>query len=133
MAVVAFNSTTFKATFPEFATTGNDVLAAYFVEAGFYCNNTDASVVTDVTLRGIILNLLAAHIAKLTAAPLVGRVSSAGEGSVNASTTYATPTAGRAFFDQTQYGARAWQLMGPYRHALYIGPTKPYTTYVPEG
>jgi hypothetical protein len=133
MAIVTFDVSVFRARYPEFSTVLDATLSAYFTEATIYCNNTDGSVVSDVSIRGMILNMLVAHIAKLSTTDLVGRVSSAGEGSVNVSNTYAPAMGSRAWFDQTRYGASAWQAMSPYRRALYIPPVARAVTYVPNG
>ena len=80
--------------------------------------------------RAIILNLLTAHIAQLTVGcvingvlvppgPLVGRVSSATEGSVSVQTDMGAVPTGAAWFYQTQFGLMAWQAMAPYRTARY--------------
>ena len=133
MAIVVFDPTTFKLRYLEFADVDPALLTMYFSEATIYVDNTEDSVITDVNIRGMVLNMIVAHIAALQAAPLVGRISSAGEGSVNVSTTYATPTGSRAWFDQSRYGAAAWQAMAPYRSALYIPAPSAPMTYVPEG
>ena len=137
MAIVAFDLVTFRARYPEFNAVSDASLTAYFSEATLYCNNSDASLISDVSVRGMILNMLVAHIAALSstdiAATMVGRVSSAGEGSVNVSTAYVTPSAGRAWLDQTKYGASAWQAMSPYRRAYNVAPSTQIVTVIPQG
>ena len=137
MPVVVFSSTTFKLRYPEFSSVSNDLLDIYFSEASMYCNNTEASRVTDLTVRATALNMIVAHIAALQqrvtdGAPLVGRIASAGEGGVSVSTAAAAPIGTRAWFDQTLYGAAAWQVLGQYRHMLYVPATFTPTVYVPE-
>lgn len=132
--IVTFNATTFKARYPEFASVADSTLELYFTEAGLYCSNTDASPVTDVNVRTMLLYMLTAHIAYLATIPgnVVGRVSSASEGGVSISTTM--PAAGtRAWFEQTKYGASFWQATSPWRHALYVPPEYTIPTYVPRG
>ena len=133
MSVVVFNPTIFKARYPEFADVDSALLTLYFNEAQIYVDNTENSVIVDMNIRGMILNMLVAHIAAIQVAPLVGRLASAGEGSVNVSTSYAVATGSRAWFDQTRYGAGAWQALAPYRCAIYIPAPASPMTYVPEG
>lgn len=131
MAVAVFNSTVFKARYPEFANVNDLVLSAFFDEAGLYLNNTDCSPVQDVNRRTTLLNMLTAHIGFLAGvlsadgqARPVGRVSQAGEGSVNASFDYtpATPGSG-AWFNQSQYGAAFWQATTSLRGMRFVcGP-----------
>lgn len=117
MTVVAFVPADFKVRYPEFATVPDARLSACFEDAGLYLSNTDASPVQNVTRRQSLLWMLTAHIAVLGGAlaadgrPLpVGRVSSAAEGSVNASFDYVPSTPGSgAWFNQTGYGASFWQ------------------------
>ena len=62
--------------------------------------------------------------------PLVGRVSSAAEGSVNISTELDTsgyPVPG--FFQQTPWGLQYWQATSQFRQAVYV----PQQTFVPDG
>lgn len=117
MAIAVFNSTQFLARYPEFSAVSTTKLQAYFLEAGLYLNNSDCSPVRDVCRRGLLLNMLVAHISKLggdlsadgQSLP-VGRMSQATEGTVSASFEFATPTPGSAaWFNQTQYGAAFWQ------------------------
>ncbi len=99
-----------------------------FAEAGLYLNNTDCSPVQDVNLRTILLNMITAHIAflggLLTADGQprpVGRVTSAGQGSVNAQFDYPTAQPGSGeWFAQSQYGIAFWQATTGYRGARYF-------------
>lgn len=141
MGVVVFNPTSFKQAFPEFATVSDDALVLDFGLACSMLNNTDVSIVRDLTLRATLLNLLTAHFAFLLQgangqAPtqLVGRISSAGEGSVNVSTEYAGATNNQAFFIQTKYGAMYWQMTAPFRlGGFFIPPPAPPVVFVPQG
>lgn len=126
MAVVTFSAASFKARYPEFLTVADASLSACFDDAGLYLDNTDASLVADVTRRQSLLWMLTAHIAKLggllaadgQAAP-VGRVASAGEGSVSASFDYQVPGSA-AWFAQTQYGAAFWQATTSLRSFRFV-------------
>jgi hypothetical protein len=123
MAIVAFNSAQFKARYPEFIAVADLALSACFDEAGIYLYNTDASPVQDVTRRALLLNMLTAHVASLGGlvdgeVRAVGRVASAGEGSVSVSLDYA-PAGTNAWFNQTQYGAAFIQATSAFRGFRY--------------
>jgi hypothetical protein len=92
------------------------------------------SPVTDVPTRQRLLGLLTAHIATLIAplngepsSSLVGRISSASEGSVSVSVDLPM-VAGEAFYAQTKFGFMFWTLTARYRLARYF-PPQPYGTY----
>jgi hypothetical protein len=130
--IVTFDYAAWSAQFPELA---GSVTAAqalgYFSFATLYLDNTPCSLVWDAKpggKRATILNMVTAHVAKLLAtisgqAPsgLVGRISAATEGSVNV-TVEMPETMSGAWWMQTQYGAMAWQMLAPYRTALYVAP-----------
>ena len=127
MPSVTFDPTAFKTRYPEFAAVGNPVLAEYFTEATIYLNNGDDSKVTDLAVRGILLNMLVAHITKLnsgangeTSSDLVGRISQASEGSVSVSADMGPPSGSAAWFLQTKYGAAFWQASLPFRTFSYV-------------
>lgn len=129
MAVVAFDPAAFVARYPEFNTVSTTVLGLYFTEATMYLDNTDASRVSNIAQRSVLLNMLTAHIAALNgsgangngAQGIVGRINSATEGSVTVSSEYAAPKNGtQAWFQQTQYGAAFWAASGRYRTMVYV-------------
>lgn len=128
MAIAVFNSTLFLTRYPEFAAVSTVGLTALFSEAGLYLSNTDSSPVQDITRRGILLNMLTAHIAFLSGLLTadgqpkpVGRVSQAAEGTVSASFEGVPPTPGTgAWFMQSQYGAAFWQATTGLRGMRYI-------------
>lgn len=138
MGIAVFNLGIFLARYPEFTAYANanpSTLPAMFAEAGLYLSNCPTSPVQDVTLRGVLLNMITAHIAFLAGALSadgqarpVGRVSQASEGSVSASFDYAPATpGGEAWYTQSPYGAAFWQatqnLRGfRYRPAPICGP-----------
>ena len=133
MAIASFSYTTWAARYPELAPFVNEALAtAYFFEACMFLNNTDSSPVTDANIRLVLLNMLVAHISKLNAyingqAPsdLVGRVSSATEGSVSVSAEMNIARGSAQWFNQTRYGAEYWQATAVFRTAQYR-PGKQY-------
>jgi hypothetical protein len=130
MAVAVFNYAAWSTRYREFVGAVDASMAAlYFAEAGLYLDNTDGSIVQDVGVRLLLLNMLTAHIAALAGAlepggvpsGLVGRVSSASEGSVSVSTETGLMPGTAVWFQQTSYGLSFWQASKPYRSARYIG------------
>ena len=65
MAIVVFDVAAFRERYPEFDAVSEPLLNAYFTEATIYLNNTDSSLVADVAVRAVFLNMLVAHIAAL--------------------------------------------------------------------
>lgn len=101
--------------------------ASYFTEAGLYLSNCPTSIVQDVAVRLVLLNMLVAHISYLNGdlsadgqTRPVGRVSDASEGSVSASFEMNAPTAGSGpWFFQSQYGTAFWQATSAIRGFRY--------------
>lgn len=126
--IVVFDSAAFVARYPEFSAMGAPVLQMYFNEATIYLDNSASSIVPDVSIRAVYLNMLTAHIASINGngkpSGVVGRVASASEGGVSASMAYAAPTGSRAWFDQTQYGASFFQATRSYRTLRYRAPAR---------
>lgn len=134
MAQVAPDYTAWLALFPEFTPVGSGPVTsaqytAQFALSNLYISNLDSSPVTNLAIRAQIINLVVAHLAYMAygasnvpggASPLVGRIESAAEGSVNVKTAYAASSGSRAWWDQTKYGASAWQAMAPWRTARWI-------------
>ena len=126
MAVAAFDLAAFRARYPEFSAVADATLGAYFLEAGLYLDNTDGSPVINLGTRLMLLNMLVAHIAALGAAALVGRISSASEGSVSVSADMGPVTGSSAWFLQTKYGSSFWQASARYRtFRYYPGASRP--------
>lgn len=126
--VAVFNYAMFIARYPEFTAVPEGTLQNYFYEAQLYLNNTPCSIVQDVFIRGVLLNMLTAHIAFLGGALTadgqprpVGRVSQATEGTVSATFESNTPTPGSGpWFAQSQYGAAFWAATTCYRGVRYV-------------
>ena len=144
MAVVSLNYNNWIARYPEFAATVPQNLALlYFNEAGLYCDNTTSSPVQDDSVGGQrdqFLQMITAHIAALNApnadgspaSPLVGRIASAGQGSVNVSTDNQYPPGSSQWFQQTKYGAAFWGASKRYRSFRYINrPRRQMDAYAP--
>lgn len=138
MAVAVFDYSQFSALFPELVNGGvtEPVASSFFSVAGLLLDNSDCSPVQDVSSRLTMLNYATAHLASLAGYPLpagstvpvprelVGRVSSATEGSVSVSTDYGAMRENSAWWLQTQYGALFWQLTRALRTARYV-PARP--------
>ena len=144
MTVVVFNYANWIARYPEFTTLFNGVNPATvaplcFDEAQAYCNNTNNSPVRDICERTLFLNQLTAHIVALNfgvngQAPnqLVGRISSAGEGSVHVNADMGKVSDFAAWFLQTKYGAAFWQASVQYRQMRYMPPPQEPYDYIPR-
>lgn len=133
MAVAVFDYAQWAARYPALAATVDANLAgAYFVEAGLYLDNTDCSIVADVTTRLVLLNMLVAHIALLNgasaagAAGLVGRIASATEGSVTINADFNARPGTEQWYAQTQPGASFWAATAAYRTMQYVPGPRPY-------
>ena len=132
MAVAVFDYGAWLSRYPEFAGAVDESRAAsFFVESGLYLDNSDCSPVEDAATRLLLLNMLVAHIAALAGvlepggAPsgLVGRVSSASEGSVSVSAELGLEPGTAAWFQQSSYGLSFWQATKRWRSARYVpGP-----------
>lgn len=131
MSVAVFDEAVFKARYQEFEDVAGTFLGECFVEAGNYLSNSDGSVVSNITKRRSLLNMLTAHIAYLAGALSAdgqalppGRVSQAAEGSVSVSFEDQAPTPGSGpWFRQTSYGSAFWQATVNYRGMHYVpGP-----------
>lgn len=132
MAIVVFDPSQFKTAFPEFAAVPDARLTLLFnMATASLIDNTDASIVVDVVQRASMLDLAVAHLLTLfgttvagtgNAGPsgVVGRLSSATEGSVSSSFEMNVPVSpGSAWWNQTQYGAMFWVMMAPFRSFRY--------------
>jgi hypothetical protein len=143
---VTFDYNAWVAAFPAFANISPTDAQSYFDGASVFCANDTCSPTWgvqvaqgsgQVPLLGRLLWLLTCHLAFLGAfrdasgnpsstgttppSPIVGRVSSAAEGSVNVSTEldvtgYPVP----GFFQQTPWGLQYWQATSQMRQALYV-------------
>jgi hypothetical protein len=122
---VIFDPARFKERYPAFAGVSDSLLQSYFDEAGLYLANDCCSVVKSMTKREQLLWMLTAHLAQINGATnggiptgMVGRTSSATEGSVSISSEYNAPWTA-AWFAQTPYGASFWQATAYLRSFRY--------------
>jgi hypothetical protein len=135
MSVVIFDSAAFKLRYPEFASRSDALTQMYFDEATLYLNNTDTSQVQDIGQRAMLLNMLAAHIAKLnptdgsSGGGLAGPITSASEGSVSVGTSLPALPGTAAWYAMSTYGFAYWQATARYRTFKYRTPRQPFAQY----
>lgn len=114
MAVVVFDVADFRSRYPEFEKVTDGQLENNFSIATLLLDNTDNSMVQDITERTTLLYLLVAHVSALGLRGMgnIGIQSSAHEGSV--STSFSVPMNWN-WYQQTQYGWLYWRLTLKYR------------------
>lgn len=122
--VVEFNVNKFRSLYPTLKST-DDQLNWYFVESTMLLNNTSKSCVKNLTEREVLLFLLVAHFSILQQRiegdnEVVGRISSASQGSVSVSLDNGQTTLSDKWYQQTPYGSKYWALTAKYRSFLYI-------------
>ncbi|HFE6697600.1 TPA: DUF4054 domain-containing protein [Salmonella enterica subsp. enterica serovar Newport] len=129
MGTVTFDWQAFSALYPEFSAVGQVSAAAMFGKATtLYLDNTDDSPVTDLNEREQLLFLLVAHLCSLRGLGsgkdgqdgLVGRITSASQGSVSVSADNSGSNDASWWYLQTPYGADYWQATAPYRSMEYV-------------
>ncbi|ELK3149846.1 DUF4054 domain-containing protein [Salmonella enterica] len=128
MGTVTFDSKVFVSLYPEFSAAGAVVLTAVFNQVtALYLDNTDESPVADLNEREQLLFLLVAHLCSLRGlgsgkdgqSGLVGRITSASEGSVSVFVDNSGSNDASWWYLQTPYGAAYWQATAPYRSMQY--------------
>lgn len=127
MAIVVLDIPKFRAMFPEFSNVTDETLPFLFDQATDYLNNSDFSLVDDVIKRERLLYLLMAHLAYVRygdangngGTGMVGRISSASEGSVSVSSDAGQVEFRYMWYTQSQYGMEFWQATKVYRMANY--------------
>lgn len=128
--IVQFSFATFAARYPEFAAVNPATAQLWFNEAGLYNRNDGGGPVNDAAVQLMLMNMLTAHIGMMAGAlnpignpesAVVGRISSATEGSVSVQVDYDTSAkpGTQAWAIQTQYGAAWWQATLQFRSARY--------------
>lgn len=132
--VAVFDYQAWGARYPELAATiGEPQAAGYFADAGLYLNNTASSVVKDLPARTSLLYMVTAHLAQIFRSkngalvnPLVGRISSATQGSVTVQATMDLPAGTAQWWNQTSYGAAFWAATARYRSMRYRPGHQPF-------
>jgi hypothetical protein len=130
-AVAVLSLSDFRSAYTNFATLSDAQIQESFNLATAYLRNDGTSPVSTVALQTSLLYQLTAHILQLMygadgsgASGLVGRISSASEGSVSVGADWPT-TSTNAWFLQSVYGSNFWQATAAYRILNYIpGPTR---------
>lgn len=146
--------TTFTAMFSEFSCLTQAQVGGYFMRATLFVANSPDNPA--ICILPQLLYLLTAHVAWLSSPKgadgnpvasgggsggggLVGRITSATQGSVNVSLDMG-PSSGpqEAWYNQTQYGAMAYAAMAPFRTFRYTvvptnvgGPLYPAAPWLP--
>lgn len=123
MAIVVFDIDEFRELYPKIAATDAQ-LDMFFTIAEGFLDNTECSVVKNPSERKTMLYLLVAHMASLnqqteSGNAVVGRVSSASEGTVSISLDYGVMDNTSRWYLQTPYGAMYFQMTKKYRSFLY--------------
>src|SRR5579863_5387571 len=140
---VNFDYASWISLFPDFVNISEGFASNCFSRASYLCQNNAASPVVcanagDTTQLQYFLNLLTCHIVWLNApqinglpntgsgstpaAPLVGRISQATEGSVTVAADMPNQPQGAAWYQQTKWGAEYWSASAAYRQGPYIPP-----------
>ncbi len=99
----------------------------FWNEACMYHSNDGTGPVQDLVSQGTLLNMVTAHVAAIAVrisgdqetAWAVGRVASAGQGSVSSTLSMSDETSAD-WWKQTQYGAAYWKATNRYRSAIYV-------------
>ena len=127
MAIVVLDIDKFRAMFPEFSNVTDAQLPFLFDQATDYLNNSECSLVEDAVKRERLLYLLMAHLAYMRygdangngGTGLVGRLSSATEGSVSVSSDAGQVEFRYMWYTQSPYGMDYWQATKVYHMANY--------------
>ncbi len=142
--IVTFVYDDWIAQFPELSYVPPAVAQMWFNTAGdFYLRNDGSAPIRYAATQLRLMYFLTAHLVALFAAQhksglpvgatsanptggIVGRISTASEGSVSVTAEYAAATSqSAAFYTQTRYGAAYWDAIKAYRTFRYIpGPTR---------
>jgi hypothetical protein len=136
--IVIFDYPSWIGMYPEFVAVTQPRATGFFRQACVFCDNTPCSPIPAQEPRATYLDMMTAHIAAmnggLTAcgvpaggggAALVGRITSASEGSVSISVADigGGDGPGAQWYYQTPYGAAFWVATAQYRTWQYfIGP-----------
>lgn len=142
MAAAVFDYAKWAALFPYLAApvggVTEPIATGFFTVAELLFANDDCSPIQDVDKRLVYLNYIVAHLARLSGYPvaagetaqpdgMVGRITSATEGTVSVSAGWAASVSNsEAYWIQTAEGATFWQLTRWMRTARYIAPPPRY-------
>lgn len=131
---IVFDYATFVASFPEMSGVTEPAAQSYFNLATQLVSDRSWPIRNSAVLSNI-LYLVTAHLAKLlsqntqgspttggTEGPtgIVGRITTATEGSVSVAADMPNQASGAAWWQQTSYGALVWQFIKPFRLFRYV-------------
>ena len=128
---VVFDPAVFIQLYPSFATVPTQALQFNFNQATLILGNSCGSRVCDAVQREMLLGLLTAHITAILngvngqgPSGIVGRISSAAEGTVNVATEFGALTTNQsvAYLQQTPWGVQFLAATAVYRTATYVPP-----------
>jgi hypothetical protein len=130
--VVPFVYPDWATAYPQFANvTEAQVVGVSLTLAQQYHVNDGHGPINDPLVQTQALWLAVAHVTQLMFgstnqpnSPLVGRVASAGQGSVNVNADYKS-TLSSQWWDQTVYGAAYWQIIKGYSMGFYRAKVTP--------
>jgi hypothetical protein len=138
---VLLNYQKFAALFPTLAVPSitEDMCQAWWMVAGTnYFNNTSGSPCADPAKRENILMWVTAHLLTLFVpingeqpSTLVGRISNASEGSVSVGVDMGNQPQSAAWWNQTPFGAAAYNMMRKYALTRYFPGPRPVFDPVP--
>ena len=135
--IVQFSYAGWQSTFPEFGNISSGAATGFFNRAVMIHRNDGGGPIDNPTTQLNLLNLVVAHLAWLNsprdanglpsstgtepAPALVGRITSAGQGSVNVSVDAGQPQiSSEAWWQQSRFGAEYWTSSEPFRIARYM-------------
>lgn len=129
--VFVFDPDAFKLAFPQFASYSNEQLMWFFESIEYIIDNSESSCIS-LKNRKRWFWLLVAHKAELQNrinsgnTGLVGRISSATEGSVSISTDYPIGSGAlEQWLKSTPYGAEFYAVTAAWRTALWVSAEAP--------
>lgn len=125
--VVAFDYNLWVQTYQEFEAVPEELVQTYFMMATSYHRNDGVGPVNNPQYQLMYLNLIVAHLAQIfapdatgqPASQIVGRITSANEGSVSVSSEMPLQPQSAAWWNQTKYGAAYWAATKQYRTMRY--------------
>lgn len=121
----------FRDRYDVFSNVTDNALPELFIMASLYLDNTYRSQITNLDERETLLYLLVAHLCyilhgdnkKNGGSGMVGRISSASEGSVSVSSDIGAVAFRNAWYTQSHYGWMFWQATKVYRMGVWFSGT----------
>lgn len=128
-AVASFDYNGWIQAYPEFIYVPIEQAQNYFNIATAYHRNDGVTPVTNPVFQDMYLKMIMSHLAQILApdptgqpaSQIVGRITSASEGSVSVSSEMPLTPQSAAFWYQTKYGTMYWNATKQYRTMRYKG------------